>query len=58
MCLRGSGGCSRCPEEVVSTPFSTELQSIGHTTVRGRPFMQQRPNTCSTQSYQVRIAAA
>ena len=53
MCLRGSDGCSRCPEDNTPTPASTELQSIGHAAMRGNPFMQQRPNACSTQSYQV-----
>ncbi|CAK0786788.1 hypothetical protein CVIRNUC_010002 [Coccomyxa viridis] len=49
---QGTDTESRCPEDSVPAPVSTELQSIGHAAMRGNPFMQQRPNACSTQSYQ------
>ena len=44
--------CSRCPVDE-STAAGTELQPIGEVVVRKNPFMQQKPNSCSSQSYQV-----
>ena len=44
--------CSKCPVENTYTA-SAEVQPIGQVAVRANPFLNRRPNDCSSQSYQV-----
>ena len=47
--------CSKCPVESTFTT-SIDLQPIGQVPVRGNPFLNKRPNDCSSQSYQVLLS--